>query len=197
MPPNYTKTKQDGDSELQPFSPTTSTRGPSQSRSGSERNDRSPASTVLESTRTRESRAETIPDTSTRMTYALGTLITDFGNQSARLQSAVPTSDGEPHQINHKVRNEVQDWLYTSLESTRNCSQPTFPPVSPTIRRYLTARMQSRVRDTRKDARLVLDEIIARETADRVITEGIARAAKREENRVRVEEVIQSWAGSV
>jgi len=198
MPSNYDKTERDGDTELQPFSQTTSTRRPSQSKSGSERNDETPASTISDSRRTRDSRAATIHETRTKMTYVLGDLIQDFENQTAKLQSAASSRAGEPRRpIHHELRKEVKDWLYKSLESTRNCSQPTFPPVSPTTTRYLTARMNSRARDIRKDARLVLDEIIARETADRVMTEGNARAGRRERDRVRVEEVIQSWVGSV
>ena len=197
MPRNYDTTEHDGGTELQPFSQTTSMRRPRQSKSGSERNDQSPGSTISESTRTRESRAETIPETWTKMTYALKTLMQDFKHQSVRLQSAASTQGGEHRPIDHKVRKEVEDWLDASLASTRNCSQPTFPTVTPTIRRYLTARMNSRVRDTRKDARLVLDELTARETADGVMTKGNARAGRRESDRVRVEEVIQCWAGSV
>lgn len=196
MSPVYDDTTHDGDLELQPPNPTTSLREHSQSKSGAESNDQSPASTISEFRRTRDSRAETIPETVTEMAYALGTLIKDFEKQSARLQSAASTREGEPRPIDHKVRNEVRDWLDTSLKVTRNC-QPTFPTVSPTISRYLRARMKSREDDIRKNARLVRDEIRARETADGIMNKGNARAGRRQGDKAEIKAVIASWGGSV
>jgi len=189
LSPNYDETT---NIELQSRSPTTPTRGSEQGVTDSEHSVYPAAPIALSSKRTTD-----LPAISVRLTHALMHLRRKFAAQDAKLGSGESTGGVRPRHIDHDLRTEVRDWVNESLDGTQHGSRLTLPPVSCGVKRFLKGRAGSRDQVTQEAARLVLDEIIARETAEENMIKGNARAGRREEDRARVAEVIQRWAESV
>jgi hypothetical protein len=188
------------DIELQPRSPTTTTRGPGQSRSDSEHDIHSghdihsAAPTASSSKRTTD-----LPGTSTKLTHALEHLSRELDTQDAKLRSEAFTSDTKRLPIDHELRKEVRDWVKESVKRTQTGFRPTLPPLSPGTERFLTGRAGSRDTVTREAVKLVRAEAesIARQTADSITIKNKPGGKRREGDKVMIKEVMKSWGGSV